>query len=88
MTTEGYRNKPQFQYNETLNKNVTPNVPEFNSNAMNNSGMMSLNNCANCNCDGHDHKHEHKEHGDHECCHGKHAEGHEHKHCGCNCDNK
>lgn len=60
MTTEGYRNKPQFNHNEMLNKDFTPDVPKFNSNALDNDNLMPLNNCHRGNGkkeEGHDHKH-------------------------------
>lgn len=52
MTTKNvYRNKPQFETNPTLNKNLTPDVPTFNSNAMDNQGFVPLNNYSNgCYC--------------------------------------
>ena len=85
MTTEGYRNKPQFNYNPTLNKDITPNVPDFNSNAMDNDGLMQLSNCSNCGC--HRHEKDDKEHKDYQCCHGNHSSCHTHEHH-CNCDHK
>ena len=74
MTTKNvYRNKPQFETNPTLNKSLTPDVPTFKSNAMDNQGLVPLNNCANgCCC--HDEKAHDK----------KHAQDHKHKGCSCN----
>ena len=37
-----YRNQPQFKTNQSLNKDITPDVPTFNSNAMDNEGFMPL----------------------------------------------
>lgn len=76
MTTKNvYRNKPQFETNPTLNKSLTPDVPTFKSNAMDNQGLVPLNNYANgCCC------HDEKAHGK------KHAQDHKHK--GCNCNHK
>lgn len=83
MTTEGYRNKPQFNYDPALNKDVTPNVPDFNSNAMDNDGFTQLNNCSNCNCHNDDKKN--KGHKDHDCRHRNHSSSHTHEHhCHCN----
>ena len=79
-----YRNQPQFETNPILNKDITPDVPEFNSNAMGDQGFLPLNNCSGC-CGGH-HEKAHDETSDHECCHGKHADGHKHE--GCHCDHK
>lgn len=81
---DAYRNQPQFETNPTLNNNLTPNVPTFNSNAMDNQGLVPLNNCSNgCSCG---HEKAHKEGPDHQCCHGKHTEGHKHE--GCHCGHK
>ena len=83
MTTEGYRNKPQFNYDPALNKDVTPNVPDFNSNAMDNDGFTQLNNYSNCNCHNDDKKN--KGHKDHDCRHRNHSSSHTHEHhCHCN----
>lgn len=67
MTKQGYRqvyrNQPQLNFNRTLNDDVTPDVPEFNSNAMDKENMIPLNDCNHCNncsCGGHNHKHKHK----------------------------
>ena len=46
---DAYRNTPQFETNQALNKDMTPDVPKFNSNAMDNQGFMPLNNCS-CGC--------------------------------------
>ena len=78
MTTEGYRNKPQFNFNPALNKDISPNVPDFNSNAMDNDGFIQLNNCSNCGH--HDHDKDDKEHKNHQCCHGNHSACHTHDH--------
>ena len=56
-----YRNQPQLNFNTTLNDHATPNVPKFNSNAMDNDGLMPLNNSCNgrsCRCH---HSKKHKE---------------------------
>ena len=71
MTTKNvYRNKPQFETKPTLNKNITPNIPKFYSNAMDNQGLVPLNNCSNGCCCGNEkaHKEGHK----HEGCHCDH----------------
>lgn len=83
MTTEGYRNKPQFNYDPTLNKDVTPNVPDFSSNAMDNDGFVQLNNYSYCNC--HNNDKNNKEHKDNDSCHrnNSNSNAHEH-HCSCN----
>ncbi|MBC6695634.1 hypothetical protein H9L25_02410 [Terrisporobacter mayombei] len=78
MTTEGYRNKPQFNFNPALNEDISPNVPDFNSNAMDNDGFIQLNNCSNCGH--HDHDKDDKEHKNHQCCHGNHSACHTHDH--------
>lgn len=58
MTTKNvYRNKPQFDTNPTLSKNLTPNVPTFNSNAMGNQGFVKLDNCSNECCCNHEKAH-------------------------------
>lgn len=85
MTTEGYRNKPQFNFNPALNEDISPNVPDFNSNAMDNDGFIQLNNCSNCGH--HDHDKGDKEHKNHQCCHGNHSACHTHDHH-CHCDHK
>lgn len=78
-----FRNKPQFETNPSLNKDLTPDVPTFNSNAMDNQGFLPLNNRSNgCSCN-HDNGHK-KESDSH--CHGKHTEGHKHE--GCHCHHK
>lgn len=79
-----FRNQPQFETNSTLNNNLTPDVPKFNSNAMDNQGFMPLNNCSNGCCCGHEKAH--NEGSNHECCHGKHVDGHKHEEC--HCDHK
>lgn len=79
-----FRNKPQFETNPTLNKNLSPDVPTFNSNAMGDQGFAPLNNCSNGCCGNHEKAH--KENSNHECCHGKHSDGHKHE--GCHCDHK
>lgn len=77
MTTEGYRNKPQFEYNPTLNKHVTPNVPKFDSNSMDNDNMIiNKGGDSGCKCKGNDHDY-HENH-----------KNHEHKHCCCNHEHK
>ena len=43
---DSYRNQPQFKTNQSLNKDITPDVPTFNSNAMDNEGFMPLNSCS------------------------------------------
>ncbi|MFR5132130.1 MAG: hypothetical protein ACLTDP_05895 [Terrisporobacter sp.] len=54
---DSYRNQPQFKTNQSLNKDITPDVPTFNSNAMDNEGFMPLNSCSGgCGCKGHDEK--------------------------------
>lgn len=54
---DAYRNQPQFKTNQSLNKDITPDVPTFNSNAMDNEGFMPLNSCSGgCGCKGHDEK--------------------------------
>lgn len=83
MTTEGYRNKPQFNYNPALNNDVTPDVPEFNSNAMENDGFVQLDNCSCCNC--HNTVKDNKEHKDNHTCHRNSSTSHTHNHnCSCN----
>lgn len=69
MTTKNvYRNKPQFETNPTLNKHLTPDVPKFNSNAMDNQGFMPLDNCSNGCCCGNEKAHkEESDHKDKEC---------------------
>ena len=68
---DAYRNTPQFETNQALNKDMTPDVPKFNSNAMDNQGFMPLNNCScGCHCN---HDKDHNEHSDHK-----------HKDCHCN----
>lgn len=48
---DAYRNQPQFKTNQSLNKDITPDVPTFNSNAMDNEGFMPLNSCSGgCGC--------------------------------------
>lgn len=85
MTTKNvYRNKPQFETNPMLNNHITPDVPTFNSNAMDNQGFVPLNNCSNGCCS--DHEKAHKENSDHKCEHDKHDTDHKHK--GCHCDHK
>ena len=79
-----YRNTTEFETNPALNKDLTPDVPTFNSNAMDNQGFLPLNNCANGCCCHHDKSHE--KNSNHECCHKKHAQ--DHKHEGCNCNHK
>ena len=79
-----FRNKPQFETNPTLNKNLSPDVPTFNSNAMGDQGFAPLNNCSNGCCGNHENAH--KKNSNHECCHGEHSNGHKHK--GCHCDHK
>ena len=37
---DSYRNQPQFKTNQSLNKDITPDVPTFNSNAMDNEGFI------------------------------------------------
>ena len=79
-----YPHRPQFETNPSLNEDVTPDVPKFNSNAMDNQGFIPLNNRSNgCCCD---HEKAHKEENGHQCSHGKHAENHKHKDC--HCDHK
>lgn len=85
MTTEGYRNKPQFNFNPALNEDISPNIPDFNSNAMDNDGFIKLNNCSNCGH--HDHDKDDKEHKNHQYCHGNHSSCHKHDHH-CHCDHK
>ncbi len=65
-----FRNKPQFETNPTLNKNLSPDVPAFNSNAMGDQGFAPLNNCSNGCCGNHEKAH--KENSDHEGCHCDH----------------
>lgn len=80
-----YVNRPQFQANSAFNDDITPDVPTFNSNAMDNDNLVPLNNCAN-GCCSHTEK-AHTEESEHKCCcHGNHS--HDHKHKGCNCDHK
>ena len=56
-----YANRPQVKTNPALNENMTPDVPKFNSNAMDNQGFIPLNNSSkkcSCNHGKHDnHKH-------------------------------
>ncbi|WP_455539944.1 hypothetical protein [Terrisporobacter sp.] len=44
-----YINQPQSKTNQSLNKNMTPDVPKFSSNAMDNQGLIPLDICS-CNC--------------------------------------
>lgn len=83
MTTKNvYRNKPQFETNPVLNDNITPDVPTFKSNAMDNQGFIPLDNCANgCCC--HDEK-SHVKNANHKCCHKDNLQDHKHKGCKCN----
>lgn len=74
MTTKNvYRNKPHFETNPMLNNDVTPDVPTFNSNAMDNQGLVPLNKSSNGYC--HNHKKAHKGNS-------------YHKNKGCHCDHK
>ncbi len=77
-TRNVFRNKPQFETNQSLQNNITPDVPEFNSNSMDTKGFAPLDNCAGgCNCN---HGSNHKEHSEHECCcKNKSQENHKHK---------
>ena len=83
---DAYRNQPQFETNQSLNKDMTPDVPTFNSNAMDNQGFVPLNSHA-CgyNCKGHREK-AHEDNFNKKCSHDKHDENHEHE--GCNCSHK
>ena len=72
---DAYRNQPQFETNPALNNNLTPDVPTFKSNAMDNQGLVPLNNCANGCCCHHGKAHDKKN-------------AKNHKHEGCNCNHK
>ena len=80
---DAYRNQPQFKTNQSLNKDITPDVPTFNSNALDNEGFMPLNSCSGgCGCKGHDEK-AHKKDSNHKCCHDKYSDDHKHEECNC-----
>ena len=79
-----YRNKPQFETNPTLNNNLTPDVPTFKSNAMDNNGFVTVNNCTGGCCGSNKDDKAHKKDSDYECCDGKYTK--DYKHGGCHCN--